>query len=68
MCDLVLSDAEDLRDGNLYITYRPSKQQFEFHHRAFSGHKDRKICTEAEGLQTLRMFLRVKYGILFEIP
>ena|ERR1017187_4297376 len=70
MFDLLISDCEDFRtgDGVLHVIYRASEHQFEFHHRAFSGHHDEKVCTEAEALQTLRLFLRVKFGVLYEIP
>jgi hypothetical protein len=66
---LLLSDCEDFRMGNtLEITYQLDERTFHFHHRSFSGHDDGKICSEAEVMQTLRLFLRLKYGILFEIP
>jgi hypothetical protein len=70
MFELLLSDTENFRSGDstLCISYKPSERQFAFWHRSFSGHDDQKICTEAEALQTLRLFLRLKYGIVFEIP
>jgi hypothetical protein len=70
MFDLLISDCEDFRTGEgvLHVIYRPGEHQFEFHHRAFSGQHDKKVCTEAEALQTLRLFLRVKFGVLYEIP
>ena len=70
MFDLLISDHEDFRtcDGVLHVMYRPSMHQFEFHHRAFSGHHDEKVCPEGEALLTLRLFLRLKYGVLCEMP
>ena len=68
--DLLLSDCADFRSGDstLSIVYQPSDQTFRFHHRSFSSHDDEKTCTEAEALVTLRLFLRLKYGVLFETP
>ena len=70
MFDLLLSDSADFRigDSTLRISYRSSDRQFEFRHTSFSGHDDQRVCTEPEALQTLRLFLRLKYGVLFEIP
>ena len=68
--ELALSDCPDFRvgDSTLWILYQPQERTFRFRHHGFSGHDDEKICSEAEALQTLRLFLRVKYGILFEPP
>jgi hypothetical protein len=69
MDTLLLSDCEDFRMGNtLEITYQLNERTFHFYHRSFSGLDDGKICSETEVMQTLRLFLRLKYGILFEIP
>ena len=69
MDTLLLSDCEDFRMGNtLEIAYRLDERTFHFHHQSFSGLDDGKICSEDEVMQTLRLFLRLKYGILFEIP
>ena len=70
MFDLLLSDCVNFRigDSTLHISYRSSENQFEFRHISFSGHDDQKVCAEPEMLQTLRLFLRLKYGVLFEIP
>lgn len=70
MSDLLLSDCKDFRKGDstLRISYQSSEQTFHFHHECFSGHDDQKNCTKAEVFQTLRLFLRLKYGVLFEIP
>ena len=67
---LLLSDSPDFRigDSTLHVCYHPTEREFHFRHRSFSGHDDQKTCGEAEVLQTLRLFLRLKYGILFEIP
>jgi hypothetical protein len=69
MFDLLLSDTTDFRigDSTLRISFRPSERQFEFRHTSFSGHDDQKVCAESEALSTLRLFLRLKYGVLFEI-
>ena len=68
--DLLLSDCADFRSGDstLSIIYQPSDRTFHFHHRSFSSHDDEKTCTEAEALPTLRLLLRLKYGVLFETP
>jgi hypothetical protein len=68
--ELALSDCPDFRvgDSTLRILYQPSERVFRFRHRSFSGHDDEKTCSEAEALQTLRLFLKIKYGNLFEIP
>ena len=71
MDTLLLSDCEDfgVADNTLQITYQFDERTFHFHHRSnASGLDDGKICSEAEVMQTLRLFLRLKYGILFEIP
>jgi hypothetical protein len=70
MFDVLLSDCADFRqnDSTLRISYRPTEHQFEFRHTSFGGHCDQKVCSESEALQTLRLFLRLKYGVLFEIP
>ena len=68
--DLLLSDCADFRSGDstLSIVYQPNDRTFHFHHRSFSSHDDQKTCTEAGALTTLRLFLRLKYGVLFETP
>jgi hypothetical protein len=70
MNTLLLSDSGDLGagDGPLEITYQADERTFRFHHCNVSGQDDGKICSEAEAMQTLRLFLRLKYGILFEVP
>jgi hypothetical protein len=70
MADLLLSACEDFRigDSTLRVSYRPDERRFYFYHHSFSGHDDQKTCTEAEVMQTLRLFLRLKYGVLFEPP
>jgi hypothetical protein len=71
MDTLILSDGEDFATAHstLQITYQFDERTFHFHHHDNeSGQDDGKICSEAEGMQTLRLFLRLKYGILFEIP
>jgi hypothetical protein len=70
MSDLLVSDAQDFRrgDGTLWISYRASEHEFAFRHITFSGGNDQKTCAEAEALQTLRLFVRMKYGVLLETP
>lgn len=70
MFDLLVSDSADFRigDSTLRISYRSSDRQFEFSHISYSGHDDQKVCAETEALATLRLFLRLKYGVLFETP
>lgn len=67
---IALSDTADFRstDSTLEIDYFNGGRHFEFRHRTFSGHDDRKMVTESEALETLRLFLKYKYGVLFEIP
>jgi len=66
---IALSDTPDFRstDSTLEIDYYSAPRHFEFRHRTFSGHDDRKMVAETEVLETLRLFLKYKYGILFEI-
>ena len=68
MDDLLLSDCQDFRGGDttLCISYRPTNHTFTFRHRSFSGRDDEKACAESEAFQTLSLFLKLKYGILFE--
>ena len=68
--DLLLSDCADFRSGDstLHIVYEPSDRTFLFRHRSFSTHDYQKTCTEADALQTLRLFLRLKYGVLLDTP
>lgn len=67
---LLLSDCADFRSGDstLQIGYEPGDQTFHFRHHSFSSHDDQKTCSEAEALPTLRLFLRLKYGVLFDTP
>jgi hypothetical protein len=68
MDDLLLSDCQDFRGGDntLCISYSPTNRTFTFRHRSFSGAHDEKACAESEAFRTLRLFLKLKYGILFE--
>ena len=70
MDTLLLSDCPNFRSGDstLRISYHPDKHLLHFEHHSFSGRDDRKSCAESEAMQTLRLFLRLKYGVLFEIP
>ena len=70
MFDLLVSDCADFRlgDSTLHVSYRPSDGMFRFQHHSFSGRDDEKTCAEAEALETFRLFVRVKYGVLFDRP
>lgn len=70
MHTLGVSDSVEHRieDSTLYINYNPHDRTFEFHHHSFSGHDDRATCSEAEALQTLRNFLKYKFGVLLDGP
>jgi len=70
MFDLQVSDCPDFRvgDSTLRISYHPSHGTFTFRHHSFSGHDDEKTCTESEALETFRLFVRLKYGVLFDRP
>ena len=68
MWDIWISDSEDFRlcDSTLRVSYYFVERKFEFWHCTFSGHDDRKTCSESEALQTLRLFLRLKFGVLYD--
>jgi hypothetical protein len=70
MFDLCVSDTARFRSGDstLYIAYHPSDFTFHFRHRSYSGHDDEKICSESEALETLWLFARVKFGVLYDRP
>lgn len=65
---IALSDSPDFHgmDGVLEIRYFLGGEHFEFLHRTFSGHNDRKIVQASEAIETLKLFLRYKYGVLLE--
>jgi hypothetical protein len=67
--NLLLSNVADFRigDSTIVISYRPSEREFDFKHLHLSEQNDEKTCSEAEGLSTLRLFIRYKFGILFEV-
>ena len=54
-------------DNLLSISYLPGTREFEFEHLTIAGKNDRKTCDEREGLRTLSLFLKYKFGVLFEI-
>jgi hypothetical protein len=70
MFDLGVSDSADFRTGDstLCISYRPRDGMFHFRHRSYSGHNDEKSCSESEALETFRLFVRLKFGVLYEKP
>jgi len=67
---IALSDTPDFRstDNTLEIDYFTPGGHFEFRHRTFSGNDDRKMVKASEALETLRLFLKYKYGVLIKIP
>jgi hypothetical protein len=66
--DLLLSNTGDFGndEGPLRISYRANEHQFEFRYRTFSGHEDRETSSESDALSTLKVLLRLKFGMLFE--
>ena len=53
-------------DNVLFISYDPEKHKFEFEHRTLSDKNDKKICDEKDAFQTLSLFLKYKFGVLFD--
>lgn len=70
MFDLLLSDSADFRlhDNTLRISYHPETHQFTFLHQSFSGRDDQRECSEPDARQTLRLFVRLKFGLLLDPP
>ena len=68
MHTLLITDNEQFHhdDNVLFITYDSRKHEFKFEHRTLSGKNDEKICGENEAMQTLSLFLKYKFGILFD--
>ena len=68
MHTLLITDSEQFYhdDNVLFISYNPKKREFEFEHRTLSHKNDKKICSEEEVFQTLRLFLKYKFGVLFD--
>jgi hypothetical protein len=68
MFDLLVSDCSEFHrgDSTLRIHYEPADRIFAFQHVSFSGHNDARTCSEPEALQTLSLFLKLKYGVLLE--
>jgi hypothetical protein len=67
MYTLLITDNEQFYHGDneLLISYDPQNHNFEFEHRTLSSKNDKKICSEEEAFQTLSLFLKYKFGILF---
>jgi hypothetical protein len=67
MHTLLITDNEQFHhdDNELLISYDQQNHKFEFEHRTLSGKNDKKICSEEEAFQTLSLFLKYKFGILF---
>jgi hypothetical protein len=67
MSHLLITDTEQFFRGDnvLVIVYDSDKHRFEFEHQTQSGKNDKKSCDEGEAMQTLRLFLKYKFGVLF---
>ena len=70
MFELLVSDSPDFRigDSTLHVGYRPSDGMFEFHHHSFPGHDDEKTCSEQEASEVFWLFVKIKFGVLYEKP
>jgi hypothetical protein len=68
MHTLLITDSEQFYhdDNVLFVSYNPQKHEFEFEHRTLSHKNDKKICSEEEVFQTLSLFLKYKFGVLFD--
>ena len=66
----IITDSPDLHwdDNVLLVRYDAKKREFEFEHRTLAGHNDLQCCSEAEGVERLKLFLRYKYGVVFDSP
>jgi len=64
----IITDTPHLHwnDNILLVRYDARKKRFEFEHRTLAKHNDIQDCSEAEGPEKLKLFLRYKYGVLFE--
>jgi hypothetical protein len=68
MHSVLITDTEEIRnnDNVLLVSYSPIMNQFKFEHRSLTGKNDEKKCDEAEALQTLSLFIKYKFGVLFD--
>jgi hypothetical protein len=68
MHTLLITDSEQFYhdDNVLFISFDPDKHKFEFEHRTLSNKNDKKSCGEEEVFQTLSLFLKYKFGVLFD--
>ena len=68
MHTLLITDNEQFHhnDNVLFISYDSEKHEFEFEHRTISDKNDKKLCGEKDALQTLSLFLKYKFGVLFD--
>jgi len=66
MFTLIIGDEEERYwdDNLLFINYKARSHTFNFEHRTLSGKNDKKVCTESEALETLRLFLKYKFAVL----
>ncbi len=67
MHTLLITNNEEFHhdDNELRISYDSQNHKFEFEHRTLSSKNDKKVCSEEEAFQTLSLFLKYKFGILF---
>ena len=68
MHTLLITDNEQFHhnDNVLFISYDPEKHKFEFEHRTLSDKNDKKFCDEKDAFQTLSLFIKYKFGVLFD--
>jgi hypothetical protein len=68
MHTLLITDNEQFyhNDNELRISYDSQNHKFEFEHRTLSGKNDKKSCGEEGAFQTLSLFLKYKFGVLFD--
>ena len=69
MFTLVIAAEEEWHpdDNLLVIEYESSSRTFKFEHRTLSKRNDKKVCVEAEVLETLRLFLKYKFAVLLNL-
>jgi hypothetical protein len=68
MSQLLITDTDQFyhNDNVLFISYNADKREFEFEHRTLSAKNDKKVCSADESLQILSLFLKYKFGVLFD--
>jgi hypothetical protein len=68
MHTLLIANQEQFHsdDNVLFVSYQRDTREFEFEHRTPAAKNDRRKCGEAEALQTLSLFIKYKFGVLFD--